>query len=201
MCRNIFRGRQVPVSSPWSTSQNRHPALRQALARPVSPSSRIFCATHSATWPSVSTASARRRCLTGRPRTSSTSRSPCTTSITHASCRLRATRRDGDRNCHKPRVARRPERPFGLGEALLPPSCVLAAHAPARPRNGATQLSVRLPIPRLSPPLTPTAAAYAQVKLALTRLHPYGAAAYYEVKDPVCDVVMDAAERSATDVA
>ena len=41
------------------------------------------------------------------------------------------------------------------------------------------------------------AAAYAAVKLALARLHPEDADAYYDVKDPVCDLVMDAAERWA----
>jgi GrpB-like predicted nucleotidyltransferase (UPF0157 family) len=45
------------------------------------------------------------------------------------------------------------------------------------------------------------AAAYAQVKLALARLHPYDVDAYYDVKDPVCDLIMDAAERWATEVA
>lgn len=45
------------------------------------------------------------------------------------------------------------------------------------------------------------AAAYAQVKVALARLHPDDVDAYYAVKDPVCDVVMDAAERWATEVA
>jgi GrpB-like predicted nucleotidyltransferase (UPF0157 family) len=45
------------------------------------------------------------------------------------------------------------------------------------------------------------AAAYARVKLALARLHPYDVDAYYDVKDPVCDLVMDAAERWATEVA
>lgn len=44
------------------------------------------------------------------------------------------------------------------------------------------------------------ASAYAQVKLALARLHPDDVTAYYDVKDPVCDVVMDAAERWAADV-
>ncbi len=47
----------------------------------------------------------------------------------------------------------------------------------------------------------PAAAAYARVKLALARLHPDDVAAYYDVKDPVCDLVMEAAERWATDVA
>lgn len=41
------------------------------------------------------------------------------------------------------------------------------------------------------------AAAYGQVKVALARLHPDDAEAYYDVKDPVCDLVMDAAERWA----
>jgi GrpB-like predicted nucleotidyltransferase (UPF0157 family) len=43
-------------------------------------------------------------------------------------------------------------------------------------------------------------AAYAQVKVALARLHPDDVVAYYDVKDPVCDLIMDAAERWATDV-
>ena len=47
----------------------------------------------------------------------------------------------------------------------------------------------------------PAAAAYAQVKLALARLHPDDVEAYYDVKDPVCDIVMDAAERWVNDVA
>ncbi len=38
------------------------------------------------------------------------------------------------------------------------------------------------------------AAAYAQVKTALARLHPDDVEAYYDVKDPVCDVIMAAAE-------
>jgi GrpB-like predicted nucleotidyltransferase (UPF0157 family) len=46
---------------------------------------------------------------------------------------------------------------------------------------------------------TATAAAYAHVKLALARLHPNDITAYYDIKDPVCDVVMDAAERWARD--
>jgi GrpB-like predicted nucleotidyltransferase (UPF0157 family) len=44
------------------------------------------------------------------------------------------------------------------------------------------------------------AAAYAQVKVALARLHPDDADAYDAVKDPVCDLVMEAAERWAADV-
>ena len=42
---------------------------------------------------------------------------------------------------------------------------------------------------------TPSAAdAYALVKYALARLHPDDAEAYYAVKDPVCDIIMVAAE-------
>jgi GrpB-like predicted nucleotidyltransferase (UPF0157 family) len=42
-----------------------------------------------------------------------------------------------------------------------------------------------------------TAAAYGRVKVALARLHPEDQDAYYEVKDPVCDLIIDAAERWA----
>ncbi len=42
-----------------------------------------------------------------------------------------------------------------------------------------------------------TAAAYARVKEALARLHPDDQDAYYDVKDPVCDIIIDAAERWA----
>lgn len=45
------------------------------------------------------------------------------------------------------------------------------------------------------------AAAYAQVKVALARLHPADTVAYYDVKDPVCDLIMDAAERWAAEAA
>ncbi len=41
------------------------------------------------------------------------------------------------------------------------------------------------------------AAAYGQVKVALARLHPNDQDAYYDVKDPVCDIIMAAAERWA----
>lgn len=44
----------------------------------------------------------------------------------------------------------------------------------------------------------PAAAAYAQVKVALARLHPEDPEAYYDVKDPVCDVIMGAAEEWAS---
>jgi GrpB-like predicted nucleotidyltransferase (UPF0157 family) len=39
--------------------------------------------------------------------------------------------------------------------------------------------------------------AYAQVKLALARLHPTDVDAYYDVKDPVCDLIMQSAEQWA----
>lgn len=42
-----------------------------------------------------------------------------------------------------------------------------------------------------------TAAAYARVKEALAQLHPEDQDAYYDVKDPVCDIIIDAAERWA----
>jgi GrpB-like predicted nucleotidyltransferase (UPF0157 family) len=41
------------------------------------------------------------------------------------------------------------------------------------------------------------AGAYVQIKLALARLHPNDQDAYYDVKDPVCDIIMAAAERWA----
>lgn len=40
----------------------------------------------------------------------------------------------------------------------------------------------------------PARDAYAQVKHALARLHPDDKQAYYDVKDPVCDIIMAAAE-------
>ncbi|HEX9035462.1 MAG TPA: GrpB family protein [Ktedonobacterales bacterium] len=40
--------------------------------------------------------------------------------------------------------------------------------------------------------------AYEQIKEALARLHPDDVDAYYAVKDPVCDIVMAAAERWAS---
>jgi GrpB-like predicted nucleotidyltransferase (UPF0157 family) len=42
------------------------------------------------------------------------------------------------------------------------------------------------------------AAAYAEVKVALSELHPDDVDAYYAVKDPVCDLVMEAAEQWAS---
>lgn len=41
------------------------------------------------------------------------------------------------------------------------------------------------------------ATAYAQVKVALARLHPDDTQAYYDVKDPVCDLIIEAAEQWA----
>ncbi len=41
-------------------------------------------------------------------------------------------------------------------------------------------------------------AAYAQIKVALSRLHPDDVDAYYAVKDPVCDLIVEAAEKWAT---
>lgn len=42
------------------------------------------------------------------------------------------------------------------------------------------------------------AQAYGRVKTALSRLHPADTDAYYAVKDPVCDVIIEAAEAWAT---
>lgn len=42
------------------------------------------------------------------------------------------------------------------------------------------------------------AAAYARLKAALAQLVPDDPAAYYDVKDPACDLIMDAAERWAS---
>ncbi len=39
--------------------------------------------------------------------------------------------------------------------------------------------------------------AYQQIKVALARLHPHDVDAYYDIKDPVCDLIIDAAERWA----
>lgn len=44
-----------------------------------------------------------------------------------------------------------------------------------------------------------TAVAYRQVKEALARLHPESADAYYAVKDPVCDIIMDVARAWANE--
>jgi len=41
------------------------------------------------------------------------------------------------------------------------------------------------------------AGAYGQIKKVLARLHPDNVEAYYDVKDPVCDIVMVGAERWA----
>lgn len=45
-----------------------------------------------------------------------------------------------------------------------------------------------------------TAEAYAQAKRALARLHPNDLDAYYAVKDPVCDIVVAAAEAWAASI-
>ena len=45
------------------------------------------------------------------------------------------------------------------------------------------------------------AAAYAEVKVALSELHPNDVDAYYAVKDPVCDLVVEAAEQWASSAA
>lgn len=45
------------------------------------------------------------------------------------------------------------------------------------------------------------ASAYRQVKEALARLHPHDIDAYYDVKDTVCDLIMDAAARWARETA
>ncbi|MDQ2808045.1 MAG: GrpB family protein [Chloroflexota bacterium] len=42
------------------------------------------------------------------------------------------------------------------------------------------------------------AAAYGQIKTALAQLHPNDVEAYYDVKDPVCDLIIAAAELWAT---
>ncbi len=40
----------------------------------------------------------------------------------------------------------------------------------------------------------PVAEAYGRIKAALARLHPDNSDAYYSVKDPVCDIIVEAAE-------
>lgn len=45
------------------------------------------------------------------------------------------------------------------------------------------------------------AAAYAQVKLVLARLHPDDIEAYCDIKDPVCDLIAGAAEAWAKEIA
>jgi GrpB-like predicted nucleotidyltransferase (UPF0157 family) len=46
----------------------------------------------------------------------------------------------------------------------------------------------------------PVATAYAQVKVALARLHSNDKDAYYDVKDPVCDIIMGGAQAWASQV-
>ncbi|MEM9161546.1 MAG: GrpB family protein [Cyanobacteria bacterium P01_F01_bin.4] len=45
-----------------------------------------------------------------------------------------------------------------------------------------------------------TATAYAQVKVALAKYHADNVEAYYDVKDPVCDIIMGGAEIWATTI-
>lgn len=47
---------------------------------------------------------------------------------------------------------------------------------------------------------SPVAQAYAQVKIALSRHHPDDVGAYYDIKDPVCDIIMGGAEAWAARV-
>lgn len=44
-----------------------------------------------------------------------------------------------------------------------------------------------------------TAAAYGQIKEGLARLQPEDRDAYYDIKDPVCDIIIDAATRWAAE--
>lgn len=44
------------------------------------------------------------------------------------------------------------------------------------------------------------AATYAQIKTCLARLHPYDVDAYYDIKDPVCDLIVQSAEIWAVSV-
>lgn len=44
------------------------------------------------------------------------------------------------------------------------------------------------------------AAAYGQVKIALAAHHAEDADAYYDIKDPVCDIIMSGAERWANEI-
>jgi GrpB-like predicted nucleotidyltransferase (UPF0157 family) len=83
----------------------------------------------------------------------------------------------------------------GVGSALLP----------AAPGGGRrTHIHIRqLGLPNQRYPLLfrdylrasrPARENYALIKRALARLHPDDAEAYYHVKDPVCDLILDAAE-------
>jgi GrpB-like predicted nucleotidyltransferase (UPF0157 family) len=85
----------------------------------------------------------------------------------------------------------------GAGSSLLPPT----------PGVRRTHIHIRqLGLPNQRYPLLfrdylraslPARENYALVKRALARLHPDDAEAYYDVKDPVCDLILDAAERWA----
>jgi len=87
----------------------------------------------------------------------------------------------------------------GAGSALLPPT----------PGVRRTHIHIRqLGLPNQRYPLLfrdylraslPARENYALVKRALARLHPDDVDAYYDVKDPVCDLILDAAERWAAE--
>jgi len=103
----------------------------------------------------------------------------------------------------------------GIAEDHVPPGCdddaveewrKLYFHAPKEQRR--THLHVRQAgranqryallfrdYLRTSPE---AAGAYRQIKEALARLHAEDQEAYYDVKDPVCDLIIDAAERWAS---
>jgi hypothetical protein len=49
-------------------------------------------------------------------------------------------------------------------------------------------------------PIRPVESWDVQVKGTLARLHPENLDTYYEVKDPVCDIIMAAAERWASEM-
>jgi GrpB-like predicted nucleotidyltransferase (UPF0157 family) len=88
----------------------------------------------------------------------------------------------------------------GAGSDILPP-------LPGAPRRR-THIHIRqLGLPNQRYPLLfrdylrasrPARENYALVKRVLARLHPDDVDAYYDVKDPVCDLILDAAERWAT---
>ena len=88
----------------------------------------------------------------------------------------------------------------GAGSDILPP-------LPGAPRRR-THIHIRqLGLPNERYPLLfgdylratlPARENYALLKRELARLHPDDVDAYYAVKDPVCDLILDAAERWAT---
>lgn len=87
-----------------------------------------------------------------------------------------------------------------MGERFFrPPASWRPTHLHVRARGRSNQRYALLFRDHLRHSTT-AAAAFAVVKLALAQLHPTDVAAYYDVKDPVCDPVMDAAQRWAVDV-